>query len=42
MNHMTQLKKMGEESRRVYEAYFSMSVFEQNLLGIVEKSILQS
>ena len=36
MSHRKQVRKMGEESRKVYETHFSMDIFEKNLLEIVE------
>lgn len=31
------LKSMGKEARRLYEIYFSITVFEEKLLGIIKK-----
>jgi glycosyltransferase involved in cell wall biosynthesis len=36
MEHREQLTQMGRKSRKIYEKYFSMEVFEENLLDIVE------
>lgn len=36
VEHKEQLKKMGANARKLYEKYFSMDMFERNLLGLIE------
>lgn len=36
MEHRERLAQMGREARKIYEKYFSMEIFERNLLDIVE------
>lgn len=39
MEHNDQLLELGIRSRKIYEQYFSMKVFENNLLDIVEEML---
>ena len=35
--HKDRLEKMGEKARKIYERYFSMEIFEKNLLEVVDQ-----
>jgi len=37
LEHSDKLESIGREARKIYDAYFSMSVFEKNLLAVVQK-----
>ena len=39
VEHRHELKRMGEASKTIYEDYFTMNVFEHNVLDIINKSI---
>lgn len=39
IEHKYRLKQMGKEARTLFERYFSMNVFEKNLLHLVEKAV---
>ena len=39
ITHSQELPKMGVCARKVYDLYFSIKVFEEKLLGMVERSL---
>lgn len=39
IEHVHDVRQMGEEARKIYEMYFSMDVFEKEILRIVEDCI---
>ena len=39
IEHRQELEQMGEASKEIYEHYFTMSVFENNVLGIINRNI---
>ena len=39
IEHIHDVRQMGEEARKIYEMYFSMDVFEKEILRIVEDCI---
>lgn len=39
IEHKYRLKQMGKEARTLFERYFSMNVFEKNLLHLTEKAV---
>ncbi len=39
LNNRTSVKKMGERSYKIYKQFFSMEVFEKNLLSVIQGSL---
>ena len=39
VDNMIQLENMGKQARKLYERYFSMSVFEERLMQVVSGAI---
>lgn len=39
LNHRLSVKRMGERAYKIYEKFFSMEVFEKNLLSVIQDSL---